>query len=123
MAKRKRREKVYPPLGPIICERCGGPIVAGQQVPASFEVKHYDTPYPHPVLSKPLVIRGIIGANGESRGDMSMGDQLRQRAAMGGPSEREALRRFEELWAEAIAAILVAEYQRRQEEDDGPAPR
>ena len=123
MAKRQRREKVYPPLGPIICERCGGPIVAGQQVRAFFEVKHYDAPYPHPVLSKPLVIRGIIGANGESRGDMSMGDQLRQRAAMGGPSEREALRRFEEIWVGAIATLLVAEYRRRQDEDDCPAPR
>jgi len=39
----------------------------------------------HPVLSKPPVIRGIISADGSpGRVDMSLGDQLRQRAAIGG---------------------------------------
>jgi hypothetical protein len=48
------------------------------------------------VLSKPPVIRGIIPTDGlPARVDMSVGDQLRQRAAMGGERERAELASFE----------------------------
>jgi hypothetical protein len=47
------------PPPPIICPLCGEPIVAGQQIDAVFSanvIKWVE----HPVLSKPLVVRGVI---------------------------------------------------------------
>lgn len=70
----------------------------------------------HPVLSKPPVIRGIIPADGSpARVDMSVGDQLRQRAAMGGERERAALAAFEALLSKCIADALVAEVRKEAE--------
>jgi hypothetical protein len=43
------------------------------------------------------------------RSDLSVGEQLRQRAAMGGEKERAELAAFESLMAKAIADALVAE--------------
>jgi hypothetical protein len=43
--------------------------------------------------------------------DLSLVDQLRQRAAMGGEKEREDLRAFEELLVTALTEALVAELQ------------
>ena len=64
----------------------------------------------HPVLSKPPVIRGIISTDGSpARVVMSLGDQLRQRAAMGGQIERAELAAFEALLSTCIANALVAE--------------
>ena len=64
----------------------------------------------HPVLSKPLVLRGIIATDGSpGRADLSLGDQLRQRAAMGGEKERAELVAFESLMAKWIADVLVAQ--------------
>jgi len=52
----------------------------------------------------------IIPADGSpGRGDLSVGEQLRQRAAMGGEKERAELPAFESLLAKAIASALVAE--------------
>jgi hypothetical protein len=49
----------------------------------------------HPVLSKPLVLRGVIPTDGSAgRSDLSVGDQLRQRASMGGEKERAELAAF-----------------------------
>lgn len=62
------------------------------------------------MLSKPPVIRGIISGDGSpGRSDMSLGDQLRQRAAMGGERERAELAAFEALLAKCIADALLAQ--------------
>jgi hypothetical protein len=56
------------------------------------------------------VIRGIIPTDGSpARVDMSVGAQLRQRAAMGGDRERAELAAFEALLANCIADALVAD--------------
>jgi hypothetical protein len=47
--------------------------------------------------------------------DMSVGDQLRQRAAMGGERERAELAAFEALVSKCIAEALVAEVRRQAE--------
>jgi hypothetical protein len=50
----------------------------------------------HPVLSKPPTLRGMIGLDGSpGRRDLSLGDELRQRAAMGGKKERRELAAFD----------------------------
>ena len=68
------------------------------------------------MLSKPPMIRGIIPTDGSpGRVDMSVGDQLRQRAAMGGERERAELAAFEALLSKWIADALVA--QLRKEAD------
>jgi hypothetical protein len=68
------------------------------------------------VLSKPPVIRGIIATDGSpGRVDMSVGDQLRQRAAMGGEKERSELAAFEALLSRCIADALVAEVRNEAE--------
>lgn len=96
---------------PIICARCGGSIVQGQQIVPLFSPKIV-TWSAHPVLSKPVTIRGIISTNGSpGRSDLSIGEQLRQRAAMGGEKERAELAAFEALLAKCIADALVAQLQ------------
>jgi hypothetical protein len=61
----------------------------------------------HPVLSKPPIIRGIIPTDGSpARVDMSVGDQLRQRAAMGGERERAELTAFDALLSQCVADAL-----------------
>ncbi len=65
------------------------------------------------MLSKPVVIRGMISTDGSpARVDMSLGEQLRQRAAMGGDRERVELAAFEALLAKWIANVLVAELRK-----------
>ena len=50
----------------------------------------------HPVLSKPVVLRGVVATHGSPAGsDLSIGDQLQQRAAMGGEKQRSELAAFE----------------------------
>jgi hypothetical protein len=94
---------------PIICSRCGGPIVAGQLIGPLFSPKLVIWAA-HPVLSKPPMLRGIISVNGSpGRRDLSLGDQLRQRAAMGGEKERAELAAFEALLAKSIADAMVAQ--------------
>ena len=62
------------------------------------------------IPSEPPIIRGIIPTDGSpGRTDLSLGEQLRQRAAMGGEQERAALKAFEEMWAKLIADALVAQ--------------
>jgi YD repeat-containing protein len=62
------------------------------------------------------MIRGIISSDGSpGRVDMSVGDQLRQRAAMGGERERAELAAFEALLSKCIADAVVA--QLRKEAD------
>lgn len=105
-----RRRQTKPPssLPPIVCSRCNGPIVPGQQVAPLFAAKLVRWSE-HPVLSKPPMIRGIIPTDGSpGRVDMSVGDQLRQRAAMGGERERAELAAFEALLSKCIADALVA---------------
>jgi hypothetical protein len=46
---------------------------------------------------------------------MSVGDQLRQRAAMGGERERAELAAFEALLSKCIADALVAEVRKEAE--------
>jgi hypothetical protein len=68
------------------------------------------------VLSKPPVIRGIIPTDGSPAPvDMSVGDQLRQRAAMGGERERAELAAFEALLSKCIADALVAKMRKEAE--------
>lgn len=60
------------------------------------------------MLSKPPVIRGIIRTDGSpGRLDMCASDQLRQRAAMGGETERAELAAFETLLSKCIADAFV----------------
>jgi len=67
----------------------------------------------HPVLSKSPMIRGLISTNGTpGRVDMSLGAQLRQRAAMGGAREQAELAAFEKLLADWLAQALVAELKK-----------
>src|SRR5688500_5021031 len=116
----RRRARRKPPdspsgLPPIVCSRCGGSIVSGQHVGPLFSAKLVRWSE-HPVLSKPPVIRGIIGTDGSpGRVDMSVGDQLRQRAAMGGERERAELAAFEALLSNCIADALVAEVRKEAE--------
>ena len=100
---------------PIVCERCGGSVIRGQHVRPLFSAKLVRWSE-HPVLSKPPVIRGIISTDGSpGRMDMSLGDQLRQRAAMGGERERAALAAFEAVLSKCIADVLVAELRKEAE--------
>lgn len=100
---------------PVVCSRCGGPIVRGQLVAPLFSAKLVRWSE-HPVLSKPIVIRGIISTDGSpARVDMSLGAQLRQRAAMGGERERADLAAFEALLSKWIADALVAELRKEAE--------
>jgi hypothetical protein len=62
------------------------------------------------------MIRGIISTDGSpGRVDLSVGDQLRQRAAIGGERERAELAAFEALLSKCIADALVT--QLRKEAD------
>jgi hypothetical protein len=110
-----RRKQTKPPssLPPIVAPAAPDPIVRGQHVAPLFSAKLIRWSE-HPVLSKPPVIRGIIPTDGSpARVDMSVRDQLRQRAAMGGERERAELAAFEALLSKCIADALVA--QLRQE--------
>ena len=62
------------------------------------------------------MMRGIITTDGSpGRADMSFGDQLRQRAAMGGERERAELAAFEALLSKCIADALVAQLRKEAE--------
>lgn len=99
----------------ILCSRCRGPLIDGLQVQPLFSVKVVRLAE-HPVLSGPLTIQGIIPADGQpGQVDMSVGDQLRQRAAMGGEKERAELTVFEELLSKCIAEAIVADLQKEAE--------
>jgi hypothetical protein len=96
------------PFPPIVCAHCGGPIVRGQNIRPLFAAKLV-TWSAHPVLSKPVMLRGLIPTDGSrGRSDLSLGDQLRQRAAMGGEKERAELAGFEGLIAKWVADALLA---------------
>jgi hypothetical protein len=83
----------------VLCPHCGTPIVDGQQIMPRFSLKIVRSAT-HPVLSKPLTLCGIIPLDGSpERSDLSPGDQLRQRAAMGGEKERAELAAFYTLFA------------------------
>src|SRR5688500_15168967 len=102
-------------LPPIVCSRCNGPILPGQHVAPLFAPKLVQWSE-HPVLSKPPTIRGIIPTDGSpGRVDMSVGDQLRQRAAMGGEWECAELAAFEALLSKCIAAALIAQLRKEAE--------
>lgn len=112
---RRRQPEAPSGLPPIVWSRCGGPIVRGQNVGPLFSAKLVRWSE-HPVLSKPPVIRGIIPTDGSpGRVDMFVGDQLRQRTAMGGERERAELAAFEALLSKCIADALVAEVRREAE--------
>lgn len=99
-------------LPPIICSHCGGPIKRGQQIGPLFSPRLV-TWSAHPVLSKPPMIRGLIPVDGSpGRSDLSLAEQLRQRAAMGGDKERAELAAFEKLMAECVADALVAQIRK-----------
>ena len=111
-----RRRQTKPPssLPQIVCSRCAGPIVRGHVTPLfSAKLVRWSE---HPVLSKPPIIHGIIPTDGSPvRVDMSIGDQLRQRAAMGGERERAELAAFDALLSKCIANALVAEVRKEAE--------
>lgn len=105
---RKNSESTNTPWR-IVCERCGTPLIEGQRIDPVFPPRALIWSE-HPVLSKAPIIRGIIPTDGSpARTDLSLGEQLRQRAAMGGEKERAALKAFEEMWAKLIADALVAQ--------------
>ena len=55
---------------------------------------------------------GVVSTDGSpGRSDLSLGEQLRQRAAMGGEKERGELAAFEALMAGGIADARVAQLQ------------
>jgi hypothetical protein len=111
----RRQPKPPTSLPPIVCERCSGPVIRGQQVAPLFSAKLVRWSE-HPVLSKAPVIRGIISTDGSpGRVDMSLGDQLRQRAAMGGERQRAELAAFEALLSKCIADALVAQVRKEAE--------
>jgi hypothetical protein len=115
--RRARRGQPKPPssLPTIVCKRCGGPVMLGQHVAPLFSAKLVRWSE-HPVLSKPPVIRGIISTDGSpGRVDMSLGDQLRQRAAMGGERERAELSAFESLLSKCLADALVSKLRKEAE--------
>ena len=115
--RRTQRKQAMPPssMPPIICCRCGGPIVHGQNVAPLFSGKLVRWSE-HPVLSKPIVIRGIISTDASpGRADMPLGAQLRQRAALGGEKERAELAAFEGLLSKWIAHALVAELRKERD--------
>ena len=112
---RRRQTKLPSGLPPIVCSRCGGPIVPGQHIGPLFSTKLVRWSE-HQVLSKPPVIRGIIPTDGSpARVDMSVGDQLRQRAGMGGERECAELAAFEALLSKCIAEALVAQLRKEAE--------
>jgi len=93
----------------IMCARCGGPVVQGQRIEPVVPAKDLIWSV-HPVLSKPVVLRSLIPTDGSPGGtDLSLGEQLRQRAAMGREKERDELAAFETLLARTNAAALVAQ--------------
>jgi hypothetical protein len=111
----RRQPKLPSSLPPIMCKRCGGPLIPGQHVDSLVSAKLVQWSE-HAVLSKPPVIRGIIPTDGSpGRVDMSLGDQLRQRAAMGGERERAELSAFEALLSTCIADALVAQVRKEAE--------
>lgn len=112
----RRREANTPSgLPPIVCEHCGGAVISGQRVAPLFSVRLVRWSE-HPVLSKPPVLRGIIATDGSgSRVDLSLGEQLRQRAAMGGERELAELAAFEDLLSRCIADALVARLRKEAE--------
>jgi hypothetical protein len=86
--------------------------VHGQHVAPLFAatLARWDT---HPVLSKPVAIRAVIACDGSfSRTDLSIGEQLRQRAAMGDETGSAELAAFEKLLADAIAGALIADLEK-----------
>lgn len=96
----------------IVCPRCGEQVIPGQQVQPIFSatlVRWLE----HPVLSRPPAIDGVISIRLEpSRNvSMSVGDQLRQRAAMGGVGEQAQLAAFEEMLSRCLADAIAAEMQ------------
>jgi hypothetical protein len=59
-----------------------------------------------------MMLCGVVSTDGSpGRGDLSLGAQLRQRAAMGGEKERGELAAFETLMAGCIADAHVAQLQ------------
>src|SRR5262249_21641178 len=86
-----------------------GAIVEGQKIGPLFSPKlvKWDE---HPVLSKLPTLRGIVSVDGRgSRHDLTLHEQLTQRASMGGDRERAALAHFEEVFTEALVGALVAQ--------------
>jgi hypothetical protein len=96
-------------LPPIICAHCDGPIVRAQSIDPLFSAKLVKWSA-HPVLSKPIMLHGVVPTDGSlGRRDLSLGEQLRRRAAIGGEKERAELATFEALLAKSIADALVAQ--------------
>ena len=86
---RKARTKPTQPtnsLPPFVCTRCGGSLVPGQNVGPLFSVK-VCTWSAHPVLSKPVMLRGVVPTDGCGEAVISLGE------AAGGDGRREGTRR------------------------------
>lgn len=117
----RRREKATKSPGDqfsIICPRCSTAIVQGQTIAPIIAPKDLIWTV-HPVLSKPVVLRGSIPTDGSpGRSDLSLGEQLRQRAAMGGKKERDELAAFESLFARTLADALVAQLRKEAADHD-----
>src|SRR4051794_36421319 len=92
-SRRPARDQTESPTSPwrITCGRCDTPIMEGQRINPVFPTKALVWSE-HPVLSKAPVIRGFLPTDGSpGQSDLSLHDQLRQRAAMGGEKERAEL--------------------------------
>lgn len=101
---------------PLLCPRCGGPIVEGQNSGPLFSARLI-TWEEHPVLSKPPMICGFVSADGHgSRHDLTLHEQLIQRASIGGPRERAALAHFEEMFVETLVSAVVSELEKEAAE-------
>jgi hypothetical protein len=68
-----------------------------------------------PVHMTVLLVALVADSKSVTRLDMSVCDQLRQRAAMGGERERAQLAAFEALLSKCIADALVAEVRKEAE--------
>lgn len=115
MSPRRKAAADRPPVRETAtCPYCKGELVDGQNVPATFRMVRQEPGTPHPVLSTPIVLTGIVGLDGPiiQRPRFTLDDHLRQRAAMGGAREQAALEKFESIFTKWLASALVAAIQR-----------
>lgn len=113
----------------VICPLCQTPIASGQRLQPVFQRVRLDGARPHPVLSQPLVVHSVSGPGGVVRQDLSMHDQLVQRATMGGARERQQLDAFNQAFSTVIrmlarraATAFLSDLERQNRRQGGGAP-
>ncbi len=90
------REPSPPTVSRRLCVRAVGvPSSEGRTSGCCFRRESF-TWSAHPVLSKPVMLREVVPTDGSpGRSDLSLGEQLRQRAAMGSEKECAELAAFQ----------------------------